>query len=99
MAEVWRKPLTEESLHEGRQIHIVHDRCKGCSFCVEYCPRDVLEMSTDFNAKGYHPPRVKNLDACVLCNLCELICPEFAIFTDLEKKKTRKGKTKSSSEN
>jgi 2-oxoglutarate ferredoxin oxidoreductase subunit delta len=47
---------------------------------VEYCPRGVLEMSTEFNAKGYHPPFAKEQGACVNCNLCERICPEFAIF-------------------
>ncbi len=31
--------------------------CKGCGFCVEFCPTDALEMSKAYNAKGYHPPR------------------------------------------
>jgi len=70
-------------------IHIITKRCKGCSFCVEYCPRDVLEISVDFNAKGYHPPRIKEEGACVYCQLCETICPEFAIFVTL--KNPRKG--------
>lgn len=61
-------------------IHIEKDRCKGCGFCVEYCPRDVLELSEEFNIKGYHPPFVKNQEACCYCQLCETICPEFAIF-------------------
>ncbi|MBN2198552.1 MAG: 4Fe-4S binding protein [Candidatus Aminicenantes bacterium] len=64
-------------------IHINRDRCKGCGFCAEYCPRDVLELSEEFNKKGYHPPRVKNEDACCYCQLCEAICPEFAIFVTL----------------
>ena len=82
MAEVWRKPLSEDEQKTDRKILIIQDRCKGCGFCVEYCPRDVLEMSDEFNAKGYHPPRVKDISLCVVCNLCEVICPEFAIFTD-----------------
>ena len=63
------------------EILIIEDRCKGCSFCVEYCPNDVLELSDKFNAKGYHPPVVKNADMCVNCGFCRMICPEFAIFT------------------
>lgn len=62
------------------KIHIERDRCKGCGFCVEYCPRDVLELSDEFNIKGYHPPFVKNEEKCCYCQLCETICPEFAIF-------------------
>ncbi|RKY84358.1 4Fe-4S ferredoxin, partial [candidate division KSB1 bacterium] len=41
----------------------------------------VLEMSEEFNVKGYHPPFTKNPDNCVNCGLCEMICPEFAIFS------------------
>jgi 2-oxoglutarate ferredoxin oxidoreductase subunit delta len=48
---------------------------------VEYCPKDVLEMSREFNRKGYHPPKAVKADECVNCNLCEMICPEFAIFS------------------
>ena len=29
------------------EIHINKDRCKGCAFCVEYCPRDILELSEE----------------------------------------------------
>ncbi|MFP4081180.1 MAG: ferredoxin family protein [Candidatus Aminicenantes bacterium] len=61
------------------KVHINKDRCKGCGFCVEYCPKDVLEMSEEYNIKGYHPPFVKNEDECLYCQLCETICPEFAI--------------------
>ena len=64
------------------EVHINKNHCKGCAFCVEYCPRDVLVMSEEFNAKGYHPPVVleEKRKACCYCKLCEAICPEFAIF-------------------
>ena len=77
----WRKPLDYEDIKIPRgKVSIIEDRCKGCSFCVEYCPRDVLEMSEHFNKKGYHLPYVKNPEDCVNCNFCEVICPEFAIY-------------------
>jgi 2-oxoglutarate ferredoxin oxidoreductase subunit delta len=63
------------------EIIIIDDRCKGCGFCVEYCPCDVLELSERFNAKGYHPPEAVRAEACVNCGFCRMICPEFAIYT------------------
>ena len=70
-------------------IHIVTDRCKGCGFCVEYCPKDVLELSDDFNVKGYHPPFVKKEDDCIYCQLCETICPDYAIFVTLQEEEEK----------
>lgn len=66
------------------EIHLIKDRCKGCGFCVTFCPMQVLELSEDFNSKGYHPPRIKNPDKCINCNLCGMICPEFAIWSTLK---------------
>lgn len=63
------------------EIKVIEDRCKGCSFCVEYCPNDVLELSSRFNKKGYHPPEVVKPEMCVNCGFCRMICPEFAIFS------------------
>jgi len=66
------------------KVHIVRDRCKGCGYCVKYCPREVLEISDELNGKGYYFPQVKDEDACLNCGLCEIICPEFAIWSTLE---------------
>jgi len=80
----WRRPLDLDQVKVPRgEVRIVVERCKGCGFCVEYCPRDVLVMSSEFNAKGYHPPKVVKSGECVNCNLCEMICPDFAIFSVL----------------
>ena len=78
----WRKPLDLDTIKasSGRVI-IIEDRCKGCGFCVEYCPRDVLGMSSKFNAKGYHMPEALNESKCVNCHFCEALCPEFAIYS------------------
>jgi 2-oxoglutarate ferredoxin oxidoreductase subunit delta len=59
---------------------VIEERCKGCGFCVEFCPRNVLVFSQHINAHGYHPPHVTDESYCVNCGLCSLLCPDFAIF-------------------
>ncbi len=78
----WRRPLDSDQVRIPQgEVHIIADRCKGCGFCVEYCPKDVLAMSEEFNRKGYHPPKVVRSQECIDCNLCEMICPDFAIYS------------------
>ncbi len=60
-------------------VSIVVERCKACGFCVEFCPTKVLELSSEFNSKGYHPPHVINQEKCSGCDLCGMYCPDFAI--------------------
>ncbi|GBC81903.1 NAD(P)H-quinone oxidoreductase subunit I, chloroplastic [bacterium HR10] len=62
------------------RVFLLTERCKGCRFCVEFCPRHVLAMSDRFNSKGYHVPAVIAEELCTDCKMCELLCPEFAIY-------------------
>jgi len=61
------------------------NRCKGCGFCIAFCPPHVLEFSEEFNTHGYHPPRLTNADGCTGCDLCGLYCPDFAIYGVMQK--------------
>jgi 2-oxoglutarate ferredoxin oxidoreductase subunit delta len=84
--EFWRQPLDDVvKVRKEGTIHVLKSRCKGCAFCIEFCPKQVLVQSEDINEKGYHPPEVKNPDACVFCQLCELICPDIAIYIEVTK--------------
>jgi 2-oxoglutarate ferredoxin oxidoreductase subunit delta len=77
-----KRPLSAPQMLKLRNVDVVviEDRCKGCSFCIEFCPKDVLEQDTKLNVRGAHLPRVKDSTLCVGCGICEEICPDFAIF-------------------
>ncbi len=69
------------------QAFIDEERCKGCSYCVVFCPTEVLAMGGRLNRKGYHLPEVVNPEKCNGCDMCGLFCPDFAIFGVRNKKK------------
>jgi 2-oxoglutarate ferredoxin oxidoreductase subunit delta len=73
-------------------VIIMAERCKGCGFCVELCPPEVLELSNQYNAKGYHPPILVNKDGCTGCDICGMVCPDFAIYGFIMKKKVKEAK-------
>lgn len=47
--------------------------CKGCSICIDLCPKSVYERDDEGK------PVVKNIEACTVCRQCEFRCPDFAI--------------------
>ncbi|MFW6142423.1 MAG: 4Fe-4S dicluster domain-containing protein [Candidatus Saliniplasma sp.] len=59
-------------------VCLIPERCKGCGFCIEFCPVGALKTSEDTTEKGYHPPEMT--EGCILCGKCEKICPEFSIY-------------------
>ncbi|MEW5936245.1 MAG: 4Fe-4S binding protein [Candidatus Thermoplasmatota archaeon] len=60
-------------------ITVLEDWCKGCAICIKRCPRDALELSTKLNKRGVYPPKLKEVNDCNYCRLCELLCPDFAL--------------------
>lgn len=62
------------------KIYIDKERCKGCGICVEVCQTSVLEISEEQNAQGYSFPVASSSDECISCGLCEMLCPDFAIW-------------------
>jgi 2-oxoglutarate ferredoxin oxidoreductase subunit delta len=72
--------LFSEAIMIKGAVAIEVERCKGCAFCVEFCPTKVLALSSAFNSKGYHPPHVVAPEKCSGCDLCGMYCPDFAIY-------------------
>ncbi|MBD3285477.1 4Fe-4S ferredoxin [candidate division WOR-3 bacterium] len=65
-------------------IHVYPELCKGCEICVMMCPKDILAIGDDLKVK------VVNKQDCIVCNLCEWHCPDYAIFIEKKKKKEQK---------
>jgi len=61
------------------KIEIDAKRCKGCGFCVKFCPKNLIQLDSNFNDKGYHPAVFKNPGDCTGCGLCALVCPDVSI--------------------
>jgi len=61
------------------QVKIDTQFCKGCRFCIEYCPKGALVLSGKLNAKGYRVVEFLKDKNCTGCATCALVCPEAAI--------------------
>lgn len=48
--------------------------CTACNICVAACPTNV------FDAVPGGPPRIARQDDCQTCFMCELYCPEDALY-------------------
>ncbi|MCJ7772332.1 MAG: ferredoxin family protein [Desulfobacterales bacterium] len=55
------------------------EKCKGCGLCVDVCPKKVLELTTEVNAKGYFPAYQARPQDCVFCTTCCIMSPDVAI--------------------
>lgn len=59
-------------------IKIDREKCKGCGYCVSFCPDKALVISNKLNSKGYGVVEYKRKE-CRGCKLCVTICPDCAI--------------------
>ena len=72
--EALEKAKTAERRAREFQVKINREWCKGCRICVEFCPTGTLDLDDRFKVKVAHPER------CIACRMCELRCPDMAIF-------------------
>lgn len=63
---------------KGR-IAVDRELCKGCNYCVLYCPKGVITVDTELNKSGYFPVVAAYMEKCTGCSVCALMCPEICI--------------------
>jgi 2-oxoglutarate ferredoxin oxidoreductase subunit delta len=66
------KPKTKE-------VILIPERCKGCGFCIEFCPQGIIARFPEMNRLGYHSVHITDESKCTGCDLCGMVCPDFAI--------------------
>jgi NAD-dependent dihydropyrimidine dehydrogenase PreA subunit len=49
--------------------------CNGCGICANSCPMDVIRVDEERNKAIAKYP-----EDCTLCAICEIDCPEHAIY-------------------
>ena len=50
------------------------ERCTACNICVHACPTNVFDAAPD------GPPVIARQGDCQTCFMCELYCPEDALY-------------------
>ncbi len=75
----WNYPSREE--HPDRDVFVYQPWCKACGICIEFCPTKV------FRADKTGHPVVEHPEECIVCNLCEMLCPDMAITIYKERAK------------
>ena len=60
-------------------VKITARLCKDCGYCIHFCPKKVLEQSTERNKRGHFYPVLKDPAGCISCGICATMCPEGAI--------------------
>jgi NAD-dependent dihydropyrimidine dehydrogenase PreA subunit len=53
---------------------VIAERCTSCNICVSVCPTDV------FDKVPGGPPVIARQDVCQTCYMCEVHCPEDAMY-------------------
>ncbi|OQC07233.1 MAG: 2-oxoglutarate-acceptor oxidoreductase subunit OorD [Candidatus Cloacimonetes bacterium ADurb.Bin089] len=53
--------------------------CKGCGLCIIACPKKIIRLSENINAKGYNYAECIEQEKCTACKMCYITCPDVAI--------------------
>lgn len=78
-----RSPLAKNRFN----VQIDEKLCKGCYFCIRFCPMGVFVRSELIGELGYNVARVEFPEKCTGCKACLLYCPDFAVAVEEETEK------------
>jgi 2-oxoglutarate/2-oxoacid ferredoxin oxidoreductase subunit beta len=64
----------------GIEVIIDDQRCYGCGYCVEFCPKRCLNQDSErVGRRGYALPIFDKAERCNACGICASMCPHWAI--------------------
>ncbi len=63
----------------GSKVDVDKTKCKGCQYCLIYCPKHCFKMSEDVNRHGVHYAEFIGKAECISCGLCAAVCPDICI--------------------
>ncbi|MFH1825277.1 MAG: 4Fe-4S binding protein [Candidatus Firestonebacteria bacterium] len=63
-----------------KKVEINKEKCKSCSYCLEFCPKKLISLSSNINSKGFfYAEFAGDREKCTGCSLCAIMCPDVAI--------------------
>jgi 2-oxoglutarate ferredoxin oxidoreductase subunit delta len=65
------------------KLTFTDESCKGCELCTSFCPVNILYLDKDrMNSNGYHLISVTDMDKCIACAQCAIVCPDSVITVE-----------------
>ena len=61
------------------EVKINIEKCKGCQLCTLVCPKEIIQLSSKINSKGYQYIEITAPEECIACGMCALICPDVVL--------------------
>jgi len=72
----FNKKVTENTV---RSWSVCYGLCKSCGLCIEKCPVKSISWSESEVGIYGSPGVINDIERCIACGKCALICPESAI--------------------